>query len=286
MGIFPNQTFIDLSLIQFGRESCDPGHSFGPAKRGHYLFHYVISGLGKLYADNSAGETETYNIRSGQGFLIFPEQTNTYIADNDHPWEYIWLEFDGLRVRPALLAVGLTPNDPVYRAHMGPLRTAMVDEMIYIVGHKEDSPFRLIGHLYLFLDALLRSVEPVMNQTGNKMQDFYIREALLYIERNFTRDISVEEIAKNSGIERTYFSKLFKKMVGTSPQQFLINYRMTKATELLTLTDRSIKDIGEMVGYANQLHFSRAFKSIYGVSPRDWRKAHHKTNRTGGTAAQ
>ena len=98
--IFPNVNFIDLCMYQFGHEQCEPGHSFGPATRNHYLFHYVLSGTGTLMADNAKGITQTYNIKSGQGFLIFPGQINTYIADDKLPWEYIWIEFDGLRVSP------------------------------------------------------------------------------------------------------------------------------------------------------------------------------------------
>ena len=48
---------------------------------------------------------------------------------------------------------------------------------------------------------------------------------------------------------------------------------MTKAAELLKLTSLSIADIGNAVGYPNQLHFSRAFKNVYGTSPRSWRSA-------------
>ena len=99
--IFPNDNFIDLCLYQYGKEQCDPGHSFGPATRNHYLFHYVLSGTGTLMADNSKGITQTYSVKSGQGFLIFPGQITTYFADQEHPWEYIWLEFDGLKVKEA-----------------------------------------------------------------------------------------------------------------------------------------------------------------------------------------
>ena len=95
--IFPNENFIDLCMYQFGYEQCDPGHSFGPATRNHYLFHYILSGTGTLMADNSKGETRTYSVKSGQGFMIFPGQINTYIADEQLPWEYMWIEFDGLR---------------------------------------------------------------------------------------------------------------------------------------------------------------------------------------------
>ena len=115
--IFPNVNFIDLCMYQFGHEQCEPGHSFGPATRNHYLFHYVLSGTGTLMADNAKGITQTYNIKSGQGFLIFPGQINTYIADDKLPWEYIWIEFDGLRVKEALTTTELTKNNPVYHTH-------------------------------------------------------------------------------------------------------------------------------------------------------------------------
>ena len=80
--IFPSENFIDLGLYQYGWEQCDPAHSFGPAARNHYLFHYVISGTGTLTAHNSKKESITSNIKSGQGFMIFPHQICTYIADN------------------------------------------------------------------------------------------------------------------------------------------------------------------------------------------------------------
>ena len=69
----------------------------------------------------------------------------------------------------------------------------------------------------------------------------------------------------------TIFGKIFKDGIGKSPQEFLLNYRMIKAAELLKLTKLSIKDVGNAVGYPNQLHFSRAFKNVYGTSPRSWR---------------
>ena len=117
----------------------------------------------------------------------------------------------------------------------------------------------------------MRSAATVrMNQSG-KIKDFYIKEALSYIEQNFQNNITIEDIALFCGLNRSYFGKIFHDTIGKSPQEFLLNYRMIKAAELLKLTKLSIKDVGNAVGYPNQLHFSRAFKNIYGVSPRDWR---------------
>ena len=269
--IFPNENFVDLGLYQYGWEQCDPLHSYGPYARNHYLFHYVISGTGTLLSNDSAGNTRTFQIKSGQGFLIFPNQINTYFADETHPWEYAWVEFDGLRVKEALELAGLTMENPVYRSNAKDLSLELKNEMLYIAQHSGQSPFHLIGHLYLFLDYLTRSSSSRKMLQGGKIRDFYIREAMSYIEQHFQNDITIEDIAAFCNLNRSYFGKIFRDAVGKSPQEFLISYRMTKAAELLKLTGLSIGDIGNAVGYPSQLHFSRAFKKTYGISPRQWR---------------
>lgn len=269
--IFPSKNFIDLGLYQFGWEHCEPSHSFGPAMRNHFLFHYVISGTGTLIAENSKKESISYSIKSGQGFMIFPNQICTYIADAQQPWEYVWIEFDGLRAKETVELSGLCVNSPVYKAKYKDVAQTMKDEMLYIINHKDDSPFHLIGHLYLFIDSFVKSSAITQISKSNNLRDFYIKEALSFIEQNFQNDITVEEIAACCGLNCSYFGKIFHEVLGKSPQEFLISYRMTKATELLKLTSLSIAEVGSAVGYSNQLHFSRAFKKIYGISPRQWR---------------
>ena len=277
--VFPNENFIDLSLYQYGWEHCKPSHSYGPAARNHYLFHYVISGTGTLMSDDSAGRTHTYQIRSGQGFMIFPKQVNTYIADEKLPWEYAWVEFDGLKAKESLEMAGLTMDSPIYHLGARDLSLELKNEMLYIAQHSDQSPFHLIGHLYLMLDYLTRSSSKRLMQTG-KIRDFYIKEAISFIEQNFQNDISVEDIAGFCNLNRSYFGKIFRDTLGKSPQEFLISYRMSKAAELLKLTELSVGDISSAVGYLNQLHFSRAFKKIYGTSPRQWRNE-NKTVKSG-----
>ncbi len=266
--VFPSENFVDLGLYQFGWEQCDPSHSFGPAARNHYLFHYCLSGTGMLYSQNGRKESDTFHIKSGQGFMIFPHQVCMYIADHEIPWEYVWIEFDGLRVKEAIELAGLKPEQPVYKARYKDISETMKEEMLYIVNHKEES------HLYLFIDSLVRSSTSVPLGQGSSLREFYLKEAISFIEQNFQNDISVEDIAACCGLNRSYFGKIFHENMGKSPQEFLISYRMTKAAELLKLTALSVADIGNAVGYPNQLHFSRAFKNVYAISPRQWRLEH------------
>lgn len=276
--IFPNERFIDLGLYQFGMEQCSPSHSYGPAARNHFLFHYIISGTGTLYADDSTGTTKTYHLKSGEGFLIFPNQITTYIADKELPWEYVWIEFDGLRAKEAMDTAGFSLDRPIFHTKKRDTSQKMEEELVYIATHSDETIFNIIGHLYLFLDYFMRSTVSTVVKGSTKLQDYYIKEAITYIEQNFQNDISVVDIANRLGINRSYFGKIFKQTLKQTPQEFLINYRMIKATELLRLTKMSIGDISKAVGYENQLHFSRAFKKIYNISPREWRNINAVNN--------
>ena len=269
---FSRGKYIDLMPYQYGREVCTPGHAFGPFRRSHYLFHYIISGSGTLVANDEAGQQTTYRLKAGEGFLIFPGQTNTYYADMDDPWEYIWVEFDGIRVKESLSLAGLSESAPIYRSDKADMCAVMEQEMRYLVDHQDATAFQLIGHTYLFLDALLQSIVNQRGASTNRLQDLYVREAMSYIEQNYQNGITVEDIARQTGLNRSYFGKIFKSATDKSPQQYLIDYRMTKAAQLLKLTALSVGEVGRAVGYPNQLHFSRAFKSSFGLCPREWRR--------------
>ena len=275
--IFPNENYIDLRLYQYGWEQCEPLHSFGPFIRNHYLFHYIISGRGYLDSTTEDGVTHRYDLEAGQGFLICPGQINTYSADADDPWKYVWLEFDGLRVAEHLNGAGLGFSQPIYRSGDPALAESVQNRMMYIAEHSDASTLHLIGHLFLFLDALIQS-SATRGTEGARLRDYYIQEAVTYIEQNYRRNLTVEEIAGVCKLNRNYFSKIFKESMGCTPQEFLIRMRLAKATELMRTSDTPIKDISVVCGYPNQLHFSRAFKKRFGISPREWRnqnKLHH-----------
>ncbi len=271
--IFPSENFIDLSLYQYGWEKCDPLHSFGPAIRNHYLFHYVISGRGYLSSTDSSGIEHHYYLSENQGFLICPGQVNTYYADDNDPWEYTWLEFDGLRVNEYLHIANLTKDSPIYKPTSTDLGEKVRNEMLYITHHSDHDALDLIGHLYLFLSNLTySSISSDQRQRPGSMKDYYIREVINYIEQHYYEPITVEQMAASCNLNRSYFTRIFKKATQSSPQDFLIKYRMTKASEFLKVTNYSIGKISELVGYPNQLYFSKAFKSFFGISPKEYRK--------------
>lgn len=269
--IFPNENFLDLRLYQYGWEQCTPLHSFGPFVRNHYLFHYVLSGHGLLDATDQDGISRKYKLGPGQGFLIFPGQVTTYSAQENDPWKYTWLEFDGLRVAEYVNQAGLSQSQPIYRPITPDQGQAVGETMLYIAGHSNAPPLHLVGHLCLFLDGLIQSSSARKELHGGQLKDFYIQEAITFMEHNYFRELTVEELADVCKLNRSYFSKIFKENMGCPPQEFLIRLRLSKAADLMKGTGNSIGAIAAQCGYPNQLHFSRAFRKRYGLSPREWR---------------
>ena len=80
----------DLNPLIAGEQACPPGHSFGPNVRNYTLLHYVITGRGTFYARNQA-----FPVGPGQVFLILPGEVTTYQADENDPWQYRWIGFNG-----------------------------------------------------------------------------------------------------------------------------------------------------------------------------------------------
>lgn len=95
-----------------------------------------------------------------------------------------------------------------------------------------------------------------------------VKTVELYIRENFTSEINFEKIAQGYNFNSSYLSRIFTKYFGENPSKYMISLRINKAKHLLlSETDLSIKEVGEMVGYPDQFYFSRVFKNFTGMSP-------------------
>ena len=87
---------------------------------------------------------------------------------------------------------------------------------------------------------------------------------------NYFRLRTIDELAAEVNIDAAYLSRVFKRFHHESPYRFLIRLKMGHAASLLLSTRRLVKDIAFELGFENQFHFSRTFKSVYGVSPENF----------------
>ncbi|MBP1991468.1 response regulator transcription factor [Paenibacillus eucommiae] len=98
-----------------------------------------------------------------------------------------------------------------------------------------------------------------------------VAEAVAYIEMHYRQAITLQELAKQVNLSANYFSTLFKKETKCSPIDYLIQYRIGKAKELLLETDHRTYEIAEMVGIPDHSYFSRIFKKMTGMNPKSFR---------------
>ncbi len=89
--------------------------------------------------------------------MIEPNQVTTYFADENDPWEYAWVEFDGLRVRESLQLAGISANQPIYTPVSVKEGALLLNEIMYIVDNGTSRPMSIIGHAFIFPDQLIHS---------------------------------------------------------------------------------------------------------------------------------
>lgn len=265
---FSNPGFTDLNIYQCGIEDCYPGYIYGPAVRDHFLLHFILNGSGTYYVEN-----RTYELAAGSGFLICPNVVTKYQASLETPWSYAWVGFNGLKAEMYLKHANLNYNNLIFCFEDMDHIAYCFNKMISSNSLKKGRDARLHGYLYILLSQLLEeSGEGRFLEESSSMQELYIKKAIEYIRMNYSRNISIQEISHYIGIGRGYLFLLFKKLLKTSPQEFLISFRLDKACELMANSSLTIGDISRSVGYEDPLVFSKVFKKNKGVAPREYRR--------------
>ncbi len=258
----------DLYLVHCGYQQCSPNYTYNHKIPNEYHIHFVLNGKGSLTIDN-----KTYKIKKDNIFLIPKDIPISYNADSNEPWEYIWVTFDGEKSSDYLDYAGLTKDNPVIisaipTATYLPLIKKILDTNVLTIANE----IKRVGILYEVLSTLIGA--QCSTTKNGKCYDYpsetYIDHALQYISLNYDH-IKINDIATYIGINRSYLTIIFKEKLEVSPQEYLINYRMRKAAELIKSTNLSIQDISTQIGYDNPYNFSKMFKRVYGLSPKNYR---------------
>ena len=270
--MFPYDDFSDLSIYQYGKRVCEPGHSVGPSIHTFYLFHYILSGSGTYTSISDSDTTQTFSLAAGQGFMIFPGRRNLYAASQDDPWVYAWVEFDGLIASDLVAQAGFHVNQPVYYSNNDELRSRMAAALQYLLDNPKSPKLELMGNFYLFMNSLVQSSANKVTKAGDTVQDFHVQKAIAYIKRNSSHDITVQDIADFCHINRSYLSRVFRAVLGMSPSEFLLMHRIARSRELLIESNHSVGKVSEMAGFKNQTYFARAFKRETLETPLEYRK--------------
>lgn len=238
-----------------------------PKGRLDYQLLYVVSGKTHFYFNGkerivSAGHMVLYQPRQEQKYNYFCE---------DKP-EVYWIHFTGSDVKNILHKYEIPMDDPVFYSGASAVYTYLFKEII------NEIQTRKVGYedlLTMYLQQIFLLIQR-SRQERNPLVSSYIQEEMEYARRYFNEhyneSISIEEYAQSRGMSVSWFQRNFKQFINHSPTQYILMTRVNNAASLLETTNYNMAEISAIVGYDDQLYFSRLFRKLKGMSPSQYRK--------------
>lgn len=258
-------TFTEICLKECGREKCSTVKNIVSGKKDWHILHYVLYGKGYFEHDN-----QTIELKKGNMFYIPPQTEVHYFPDQVQPWIYAWIGFDGRLANEYLRIFNISKDFPIF-----------TDKELFPLASKFNNLadfYNSAGYLDLHCLSMVFDIFATIidgNTTRKKTftaKDAHVKQAIEYINYNYRFEITVKDIAASLNLAPNYLSNIFQEVLSISPKQYLIKTRMEKACNLLTDKTKLIKEVGSLVGYKNQLHFSSEFKKYKKISPREYKK--------------
>lgn len=217
-------------------------------------------------------ETDSGDVRLCPGTVLFHSlaQQHRYRAAEDG-WAFKYLHFRG--------AMSEQYYDAIHARHGNVItpdaRTflSLLEHTDTILAGMETPGLHAAAALSLEIYAMLTALIACGERSGvTDAQLTAVTEAAAYIRAHFTEPLSVSDLAARCYLSRPYFSKLFTRLVGTSPHEYLLLCRMSEAGRLLAETTLPIADVGEAAGFPDASVFTRIFSRYHGMPPSQYRR--------------
>ncbi len=252
---------VELSVYNCGMQKCEPLYTWGPGVRDHYLIHYVISGEGTFETQG-----RVHNVASGDVFFAKPGEIITYTANKNNPWEYYWVGFNGPYANKIMLQLPFSNEKPTHKCENAQEIEKIMENIFTSRGTSTFNEALMVGNLYIFLANLMKACKHNEQRNVNSSAQ-YVKNAIQFIQFNYSNDIGIDDISRNIGVSRSHLYRVFINNVGQSPIDYLTGYRINEACYLLKNSTLSIAEIAVSVGFFDQFYFSRVFKKAKGVPP-------------------
>jgi AraC-like DNA-binding protein len=240
-----------------------------------YLIEYCISGEGILeYGGN------TYTIIPGQAFWIDCEKPQYYHTSQEKGnWRALWVHMYGPSCK-TYYELYLAQNDGnVTRDIDSDLAVRSTIESLIGLYKSGDTNLQddvqASGLLTMLMTYCITSASKL--NVPNRLPA-YIIDARSFINLNYSEQITLDVLSKKLSINKFYIQKLFKRYMGLSPNEYLIQIRLTRAKQLLRTTNLPISQIATDVGVSNIGHFINQFKQHEGITPGGYRQRWYRSN--------
>lgn len=242
-----------------------PHFSTARTSKDSYILFYTLTGAGVVEQGDTAvtlgpGGALLLNCRSPQSYCTAPGQTH---------WHHYWVHLNGSGVQ-ALEGI-LNPRHitgvPLSELTAAPQFKTLLAEM------KSASTAAAVRQALALHTLLAAMAQAVLTDSAASSNQALVQKAAEYLRENFEKDVTIEQLVEASHLSKAYFLRLFRRYMGTTPYNYLLCQRITRAKELLVTTDLAVGSIAQQVGFYNEANFSTRFAKMASQSPRDYRRS-------------
>ena len=231
-----------------------------------FLCFIVLSGEGEL-----SYEEQTYQLSEGDCVFIDCRKAYSH-STSDNLWSLQWCHF----YAPSLPAVYAKYKErggrPVFHPDDLASFTSILTDL-YDLASSSDyiRDMRINESLSALLTLFMeQSWHPESKTVSRKRLELV--EIKNYLDEHYTEKIVLDDLSEKYYINKYYLTKIFKETYGSTINGYIIAKRITRAKQLLRFTDMTVDEIGAAVGMGDANYFSRTFRKVEGISPREYRK--------------
>lgn len=255
------QADLNLYVCEYD-DNIEPGTRYGPVIRDSYIIEYCTKGSGSIIINGTEFPQST-----GQCMILMPGDTVTHITGDESTRCGIWCAVKGIKISSYLSAVGISSKSPYIPTQAAEKVLEIMNKLAQMKNeHDAGTDIRRTGYLHGIFGEILRYAKDDTDKSD------YIRRAVHIIETKYAEQLTVAGLSREIGLERSYFSTLFHKITGKSPQNYISDIRIKKACALLSVDEYSVNEVAAAVGIAPE-GFSRVFKSKMSMTPGEYRKS-------------
>jgi AraC-like DNA-binding protein/mannose-6-phosphate isomerase-like protein (cupin superfamily) len=263
-----------FSILLIGHQRCEPDWYQPTRSIKHHSFWLIVKGKGTFTINGTH-----YPVEPGKLIFFEPGMLVERRTDPEQPIEYYFLRFHYTETYEEKeqwicrsSAESPFPLQGMYTVQNTPQLIYWMEQLVGLWqrrGHM--TAMRRKNVLNEFWLTLLQDFR-AQKVAGDTTAAIELTQE--YMVQHYQEPLTLEQLAQLAGLSVSHYSRMFKKVIGYSPIDYLTHLRMDRAKELLVLSDYRYKLIANSVGYSDEFYFSRMFKKVVGVSPREYAKRH------------
>ena len=256
-----------LHLQETGTLHALKAHKAGRKNLDSFLCFVVIDGKGELEYSG-----ERYPLSAGDCAFIDCRSLYRHTTDPKDLWTLQWCHFHGNGLEEIYRKYRERGGLPVFRPKELGHYTKLLDDLYELAaGSDYIRDMRINEKLNVLLTYLMEeswNPDEIKQREKREKKLFPVRK---FLDQHFEEKISLDELADVFFINKYHLARSFKEQFGVSIYTYLQNVRITKAKQLLRFTKLSMEEISLQCGLGSGYYFSRVFKSVEGISPREYR---------------